>query len=103
MVENMEKSMVRYADLVEQQNWSGCKQDKVQMNTDPEKCQMDSIINRMTPGAGAAGGLGYAFLMFLHARLRPGIDIVFDEIHLKERIKMSIWLLPERAGWMRRR
>ena len=41
----------------------------------------------MTPGAGAAGGLGYAFLMFLHARLRPGIDIVFDEIHLKERIK----------------
>lgn len=87
MVENMEKSMVRYADLVEQQNWSGCKQDKVQMNTDPEKCQMDSIINRMTPGAGAAGGLGYAFLMFLHARLRPGIDIVFDEIRLKERIK----------------
>ncbi len=87
MVENMEKSMVCYADLVEQQNWSGCKQDKVQMNTDPEKCQMDSIINRMTPGAGAAGGLGYAFLMFLHARLRPGIDIVFDEIRLKERIK----------------
>jgi glycerate kinase len=87
MVENMEKSMVRYADLVEQQNWSGCKQDKVQKNTDPEKCQMDSIINRMTPGAGAAGGLGYAFLMFLHARLRPGIDIVFDEIHLKEKIK----------------
>lgn len=87
MVENMEKSMVRYADLVEQQNWSGCKQDKVQMNTDSEKCQMDSIINRMTPGAGAAGGLGYAFLMFLHARLRPGIDIVFDEIHLKEKIK----------------
>ena len=87
MVENMEKSMVRYADLVEQQNWSGCKQDKVQMNTDSEKCQMDSVINRMTPGAGAAGGLGYAFLMFLHARLRPGIDIVFDEIHLKEKIK----------------
>lgn len=25
--------------------------------------------------------------MFLHARLRPGIDIVFDEIRLKERIK----------------
>lgn len=95
MVENMEKSMVRYADLVEQQNWSGCKQDKVQMNTDPEKCQMDSIINRMTPGAGAAGGLGYAFLMFLHARLRPGIDIVFDEIHLKEKKKC-------RSGYYRR-
>lgn len=87
MVENMEKSMVRYADLVEQQSWSGCKQDNMGTDTKPENCRSDQTINRMTPGAGAAGGLGYAFLMFLHARLRPGIDIVFDEIHLKERIK----------------
>lgn len=87
MLENMEKSMVRYADLVEQQNWSGCKQDNMGTDTKTENCRSDYAINRMTPGAGAAGGLGYAFLMFLHARLRPGIDIVFDEIRLKERIK----------------
>lgn len=87
MVENMEKSMVRYADLVEQQSWSGCKQDNMGTDTKTENCRSDYAINRMTPGAGAAGGLGYAFLMFLHARLRPGIDIVFDEIRLKERIK----------------
>ena len=60
----------------------------------------------MTPGAGAAGGLGYAFLMFLHARLRPGIDIVFDEIHLKERIKNVLgntrdltMLKPDLTSW----
>ena len=30
------------------------------------------------PGAGAAGGLGYALLAYLKAELRPGIDIVLD-------------------------
>lgn len=30
------------------------------------------------PGAGAAGGLGYAFLRFLKGQLRSGIDIVLD-------------------------
>lgn len=30
------------------------------------------------PGAGAAGGLGYAFLAYLDAELRPGIDILLD-------------------------
>lgn len=30
------------------------------------------------PGAGAAGGLGYAFLTYLHADLRSGIDIILD-------------------------
>ena len=31
-----------------------------------------------TPGAGAAGGLGYALLVFAQAQLRPGIEIVLD-------------------------
>lgn len=30
------------------------------------------------PGAGAAGGLGYAFLAYLDAELQPGIDILLD-------------------------
>jgi len=30
------------------------------------------------PGAGAAGGLGYAFMQFLHADCRPGIDLLLD-------------------------
>lgn len=34
------------------------------------------------PGAGAAGGLGYALLRHLHARLRPGIDLVADTVGL---------------------
>lgn len=31
-----------------------------------------------TPGAGAAGGLGYALLAFCGAELRPGVDIVVE-------------------------
>lgn len=30
------------------------------------------------PGAGAAGGLGYAFLAYLDATLRSGIDVILD-------------------------
>lgn len=36
------------------------------------------------PGAGAAGGMGAALLAFLNARLRPGVDMVIDAIHLKD-------------------
>ncbi len=38
--------------------------------------------NADAPGAGAAGGLGFAFLSYLNARLLPGIDIVLNEIDL---------------------
>ena len=33
------------------------------------------------PGAGAAGGLGYAFLQYMNAKCRSGIDLLLDTIH----------------------
>ena len=41
------------------------------------------------PGAGAAGGLGFAFLTFLQAVLEPGIEIVMDVTGLKEELKSA--------------
>ena len=38
-------------------------------------------------GAGAAGGLGYAFLQYLHAACRPGIELLLDIIHFNETVK----------------
>ncbi|MBS6396031.1 MAG: glycerate kinase [Clostridiales bacterium] len=35
-------------------------------------------------GAGAAGGLGFAFLSFLGADLQPGIELVLDAVHMEE-------------------
>lgn len=40
-------------------------------------------------GAGAAGGLGFAFLSFTNAVLRSGIEIVLNEINLEEEIKSA--------------
>ncbi|MEE0955875.1 MAG: glycerate kinase [Eubacterium sp.] len=41
----------------------------------------------LTPGTGAAGGLGFAFLTFTNAVLESGIKIVLDETHLEDYIK----------------
>ncbi len=39
------------------------------------------------PGAGAAGGLGFAFLTFLNGKLESGIRIILDETRLEEYIR----------------
>ncbi len=36
------------------------------------------------PGAGAAGGMGAAFLAFFNARLRPGIETTLETIHFAD-------------------
>ena len=38
-------------------------------------------------GAGAAGGLGYAFLQYLNAECRPGIELLLDTIHFRKIVK----------------
>ena len=40
-----------------------------------------------TPGAGAAGGLGFAFKAFLNAELVPGVDLILNETHLEDFIR----------------
>jgi glycerate kinase len=39
-----------------------------------------------TPGAGAAGGLGFGMLAFFGATLRPGVEIVLDAVDLRRRL-----------------
>lgn len=39
-----------------------------------------------TPGAGAAGGLGYAFLAYTSAALTPGIELILDAVGLEEEL-----------------
>ena len=43
----------------------------------------------MQKGAGAAGGLGFAFVAFLGAKLRPGIEIITQTIALEDEIKKA--------------
>jgi glycerate kinase len=44
------------------------------------------LAEAQTPGAGAAGGLGFGLLAFAGAKLRPGIDIVIDATRLRRRL-----------------
>lgn len=69
MVEIMDGYMKNYADVVER--------------------SAEGKSDRNTPGAGAAGGLGYAFLMFLGGKLMPGIDIVLSEIGLEADVEWA--------------
>lgn len=43
--------------------------------------------HRNTPGAGAAGGMGFAVLAYLKGELKPGIDIVMKTVDLAEALK----------------
>lgn len=40
--------------------------------------QQSGFDRSLEPGAGAAGGLGYAFMQFFNATRRPGIDLLID-------------------------
>ena len=45
------------------------------------------------PGSGAAGGMGFAFLTYLNAELKKGIDIVINHINFKELVKGSDFVI----------
>lgn len=45
--------------------------------------------NATVPGAGAAGGLGFAFLSFLNGILESGIDLILKETNLESDIKTA--------------
>ena len=63
ILDELEAGMVSYAALL-----------KEKLGVDVDKI----------PGAGAAGGLGAAFCVFLKANLKSGIDTVLDLVHFNE-------------------
>ncbi len=68
MIADMDRWLLRYAQLA----------DAISEMADP-----------YYPGAGAAGGMGFAFRTFLHASLRPGAALVLEETGLEEAIKTA--------------
>ncbi|OBI53857.1 glycerate kinase [Mycobacterium sp. E787] len=57
----LDRGLSRWADLVDRATGTDC---------------------RNQPGAGAAGGVGFAALSVLHARMRPGIEMILELIDL---------------------
>lgn len=66
MIENMDRWLAGYAEL---------------SKTVSGKADKDY------PGAGAAGGLGFAFLAFTNAALKSGIHIVLEETNMEAAVK----------------
>jgi glycerate kinase len=66
MVEELDHALAKYADIVRRD-----------VGTDV----------RDEPGAGAAGGMGAGLLAFLNARLKPGVEIVFEALQLESRLR----------------
>ena len=64
-VNEMDANMSSYADAVKRFN---------------------SVSDRNAPGAGAAGGLGFAFLSFLNSELVPGAELIIRANRLEEKI-----------------
>lgn len=66
MIENMDRWLARYAEIAK---------------------SVSASADKNHAGAGAAGGLGFAFLSFTNATLKSGIHIVLEETKLEEAIK----------------
>lgn len=52
-----------------------------------------SNAHASTPGAGAAGGLGFGLLHFTGALLVPGFDLLADLLNLDTRIESADWII----------
>jgi glycerate kinase len=50
------------------------------------------------PGAGAAGGLGYAFLQYMNADCRPGIDLLLDAVHFDRELDSVCMVITGEGG-----
>lgn len=50
------------------------------------------------PGAGAAGGLGYAFMQYLGAERKSGADLLLDIIGFDEKIKGADLIITGEGG-----
>ena len=66
MVEQLDRNLAHYSEIVRQQL---------------------GIDHLNTPGAGAAGGLGFGLLVFCGARLNSGIETMLDAVRFEEKLE----------------
>ena len=71
----LEEGLARWADIAEAALGQARSGDQVR-----------TARFRDQAGAGAAGGLGFAALAFLNARMRPGIEVMLDLLSLGRRV-----------------
>lgn len=71
------KELPRYA------SGSGCRHENYAEVT----AKVIGKDNQNAAGAGAAGGLGFAFLNYLDGELTPGIQLILNAVHIEDEMK----------------
>ena len=74
MVRELDSALAHFAEIVEEVKVI-------------HHCSPSPLTFSRAPGAGAAGGLGFAFKAFLNAELVPGVDLILNETHLEDFIR----------------
>ncbi len=57
-----------------------------------------SNVNPKRPGAGAAGGVGFALVEFLGAESKPGVDEVAETVGLERALRGADWVFTGEGG-----
>ncbi len=83
LCQSVDDGMKQYAGIVE--DW--CKKYAKEHKKNEVLQSGKSYMNY--PGAGAAGGLGFAFLIFLHGELVSGIDLILDTVGLEQELPQA--------------
>ena len=84
MVKELDSALAHFAEIVAEGVGGRCRCRK---DVDNSILHLSSTPTPNTPGAGAAGGLGFAFKAFLGAELVPGVDLILGETHLEDFIR----------------
>lgn len=84
------KSYPRYA------SGSGCRHENYAEVT----AKVTGKDNQNAAGAGAAGGLGFAFLNYLDGELTPGIQLILDAVHIEDEMKDADVVVTGKAVWI---
>ncbi len=83
LCQSVDNGMRHYAGIVEK--WCNSH-----VNEHDESVTLQSVASYIDyPGAGAAGGLGFAFLSLLHGELVSGIELILDIVGLEEELSKA--------------
>ena len=94
-VKELDSALAHFPEIVEevkvegegeQRNLSTCFTDQ-QERESTHHCSPSPLTFSRTPGAGAAGGLGFGFKAFLGAELVPGVDLILNETRLEDFVR----------------
>lgn len=89
MVERLDCNLASFARVSEDflKNDSSSHSEDSRIDNDGQAVDSEEKSFSERPGAGAAGGLGFAFSAFLGAQLQAGIDMVLEAVDFPSRLK----------------